>query len=111
MRYLYLRTPHGDTYFVHRDGTIERGDQPGASFPGWQFRGIVRSGPGFAFGSGLIPFDQLTPERIRTLRLRYKNGRPRYTVADLDHGTARVWGNPEHHGVAELRVLDAEGGS
>ena len=53
--------------------------------------------------SEYIPLTKLA-ERLPTLTLLYKNGKPQYTVVDLDHGTRRSWGD----GVSSLYFTDGE---
>jgi hypothetical protein len=36
---------------------------------------------------------------------RFKNGNPKYTMQDLDHGTVRIHGNCRVHGVVSLREI------
>lgn len=38
-----------------------------------------------------IPFSKLTPENIKDFKT-WKNGKPQWTVRDLDYGTIRGWG-------------------
>jgi len=40
-----------------------------------------------------ILFAELTAQRVQTLDLLTKKGKPRWSVADIDHGTYREWGN------------------
>lgn len=107
---LQVHRMNGDIYYIHADGAIERGDQPGRVYSGaWHLRGLVRTGPGWAFGTGLIPFPELW-RRLQdgqTLEWLYKNGAPRYTGADLDHGSARVWGNVKYGGVRAVYLTAA----
>jgi len=103
-RAYYLRIANGDVYYVHTGGQIERTDlAESAPSDTWRLRGIVRTGPGFAWGTGLIPFASLAAWLATRPALTFKNGRARYTVTDLDHGTVRVWGNTRYRGIVELR--------
>lgn len=102
----YLRTKYGDTYYIHTDGAIERAD--GACKPSgqWLFTALVDANTGrtVATLAGLENWYRTNTNPDRDAML-YKNGNPRYTVRDLDHGTARVWGNTKWHGIADLRPL------
>jgi hypothetical protein len=96
-------TPYGDRYLVDVEtGLIRR---PGeATSGGWKMIGLVRTGPGFAFGTGLIPLADVSQCLKTGLKLQYKNGRPRFTVRDWDHGTVRTWGNTRYHGVYSIVI-------
>ncbi len=105
MRLYRLTTPYGATYYIHEQGRIERGDMPDMRpSDDWRLIGLARTGPGYAFGSRVCSFEQLA-DRLDSLQFRYKNGRPRYTVIDFDHGSARVWGNTSYHGVASIERM------
>lgn len=100
---LHIITPYGNHYKVNAQGQIirEHWDKNGTFLPpseGWKFLGIqpVRNTYGY------IPFKQITPEFLKTLDVLYKNGNPKYTVVDLDHGTTRVWGNTKVHGIKHI---------
>lgn len=99
--YLFeIRKPNGDRYRIHPGGKIQRMDQPGFKPSAtWLMLGLsdVRS-------NGRLDwrFYDLTPAWLAAHPLCDRNGKPRYTVCDLDHGTRRTWGNTEHHGVADI---------
>ena len=94
---LVIVTPYGNRYRVDTRGRIAS-SQWGHS-DDWIMVGIYPTHPFVRNWKHLIRFEDLTEERIKQLDLRYKNGHPRYTVVDLDHGTRRVWGNTAHHGI------------
>lgn len=49
-----------------------------------------------AFGHiGFIPL----PELLKIKDFRLKDGRPRYGLTDIDHGTSRLHGNRDVHGI------------
>lgn len=99
-----LRTPYGDRYLIHDNGDIERTDIPGFVPSGqWKLLAIVSN---MANRSEVIPFNYLS--RFLSLKpdLLFKNGKPRYTVRDLDHGTMREWGNTKYHGVASMTEIE-----
>jgi hypothetical protein len=98
---LYLATKYGHQYHIHDGGQIERLDGQYGPSSTWIMRGIrhVRRSTEF------YPFEALTAELLASLTLLYKNGKPQYTVCDVDHGTHREWGNTAYHGIADLRRL------
>lgn len=105
-----VRTPYGDRYRVdcetgrltfHRTnrGLVTEGGES------WTITGVANVGN--AFGRRL-------PGNVKALKtlavmpagdLLYKNGKPRYTLCDLDHGTHRIHGNTEHHGIRSVHVV------
>jgi hypothetical protein len=92
---LNFSTPYGKYYKVNSKGHIYYdGLKPSGQ---WLFLGLQRVN-----SNEVIPFAKITPELLKTLQVHYKNGRPRYTVRDLDHGTVRVWGNTHYHGVGAI---------
>jgi hypothetical protein len=103
---LYLSTPYGNHYRIEANGNIVRLDIPGFKPSGeWRFLGLksVRT-------RQFIPFASLTPEKVAQLNYKFKNGKPRWTVRDWDHGAIREWGNTDYHGVASL-CYQKRGGS
>lgn len=38
--------------------------------------------------------------------LLYKNGKPKYTLVDVDHGTRRLHGNHLYNGVSDIRKVE-----
>lgn len=104
-RRLRITTPYGDSYFIHENGQIERGDGQCNPSMSWTLLGItLSSGHG-----GFIPVAKLTKELVAKTTWQYKNGNPIYTGVDNDHGTQRTWGNTEHHGIKSIEVLDDAG--
>lgn len=103
-RKLTITTPRGDRYYIHEKGEIERADgHNGRGSDTWLFLGLQH-----VKRREFIPLEALTPERIKSLTLLYKNGHPQYTVRDRDHGTTREWGNTHHGGVKEIYPVTAD---
>lgn len=100
---LMIVTPNNDRYTVTLKGEIIRMDQPDFKPSGqWLFLGLEH-----VKRREFIPASAITPELLRELDLAYKNGNPQYTVRDFDHGSVRVWGNTQYHGVKSLYCLQA----
>lgn len=97
---LELTKPTGDRYLIHAEGMIQRMDMPFTPTKQWRLIGIT-----LVTGGPMIAYKNITPEWLAKAELLYKNGKPRYTVVDFDHGSQRVWGNTEHHGIKSLRFL------
>jgi hypothetical protein len=103
---LTITTPYGNRYRIHDNGDIEtlvslRGTGPVNNPPSgkWKMLGIKPCN-----GGGFIPLERITKAWLAKNPLLYKNGNPRYTVVDLDHGTRREWGNTKHHGIKSITI-------
>lgn len=97
---LTITTPYGNKYIIHDNGNIQRTDI--ADFvpsEQWKLLGIRKAG-----GGPLIPLSAITKEWLADNTLTFKNGNPRFTGVDLDHGTRREWGNTEYHGIKTITV-------
>ena len=105
---IYLRTPYGDQYHIHENGDIQRLDlypshQPFTGSGQWKMLGVKH-----VKTRQFIPLASLfsaLPGEIHGSSLTYKNGKPQWTVRDLDHGTIREWGNTEYHGIRDMRFI------
>ena len=76
-----------ETYpVIKRDGKYLITREHTSDFSGeWELLGIVRI--------GRRPDSMISPEEALNIEdWKYKNGNPKYTVVDLDHGTRRTWG-------------------
>ena len=94
---LNFRTAYGKHYKVDASACIIRQDMKVVPSGQWIFEGLKH-----VKFRGFIPFVALTKERVRDLNTCWKNGKPCYTVMDTDHGTRRIWGNTEYHGVSRI---------
>jgi hypothetical protein len=64
---------------------------------GWRFVGVVKQLPFGRLGP-IIP-----PEKVLEIKdWLFKNGKPKYRVIDIDHGTVRVWVSPNSQGVKSI---------
>jgi hypothetical protein len=97
---IYIQTMNNKVYIITSANEIIRTDLKGFAPSGqWLFRGLVhrhRRHP----GEGLNERAFIRPEDLRAMLAsgvtpdwRYKNGNPRFTVADYDHGAHREWGD------------------
>lgn len=99
-----ITTPYGDKYEVSKEGYVLKYsnglDKTKAGIEElktWQVLGIHEIMPFNQLGR-LIPLD----EAVKIESFAFKNGRPKYTGADKDHGTYRVWGNWNLHGIKRV---------
>ena len=101
---LHFTTPHGDHYTVNEKGQIgTQSGYPVKHSSGWTFLGIAKTGPGFASGTQVLTFEDLTPAVVAATQWRYMTSQnPRFTVIDLDRGTRRTWGNTKYHGISSM---------
>ena len=100
-----ITTPYGNSYETDKNGCVVRYsnglDKTKASAEereSWKILGATSTHP-FA-GVHIIPLVELI-----ALPLRHKNGAPRYTIVDRDHGTMRVIGNTRVHGIASITKI------
>ncbi len=101
-----IQTPYGNRYEVSKEGYVLKYsnglDKTNASLENlktWQVLGVQEIKPFNQLGR-LIPLDEASKIKSFT----FKNGRPRYTGTDLDHGTRRVWCNWNYHGIKSVEV-------
>ncbi len=91
-----ITTPYGDTYTTDDDGNVIESRNGKHTGDGkWRILGLVPVGSSRCFP---IPLS----EAVHMDGLLYKNGNPRFTVVDFDHGSYRQWGNTKHHGVKSV---------
>lgn len=104
-----ITTPYGHSYDVAEDGAIlvyRREAGPYVPGPDWTITGVVSTkgwGGGFGRSYGLAQLAVLA--NSKPADLLYKNGSPRWTLSDLDHGTRRIHGNTKYHGIKTVTRL------
>jgi hypothetical protein len=81
----------GETYRVNEAGEISRRCMDWKFSGGWKAQGLVQYN-NFGRQVSYIPFRDWDDARLSSIDWTYKNGKPRYTLRDLDHGTTREWG-------------------
>lgn len=99
---LHITTPYGDHFAIDEQGNFIQYNQHKFTdmfTHEWKFIGLMPTNCSSFFR--MIPFNQITREwiKLNTPWLSWKNGNPRYTVVDRDHGTLRIVGNTKVHGV------------
>lgn len=82
-----IRTQQGHYYDIHPNGNIERRDMQFTPSGQWRALGVHEIGP-FGRLYGREDLDVLL-----TRPVTFKNGKPRFYLHDLDHGTHRIWGD------------------
>jgi hypothetical protein len=97
---LHIGTPYGDWYEVNENGEITTKNAPTPSGQ-WKLRGIRH-----VLTGEFISSKNLTPEKLKTLKLTYRSGHPQYTGCDIDHNTMREWGNTDYHGISSMYFIE-----
>jgi len=105
MRHYKINTPYGAWYRVNQKGEVleasnglKKGEHNAAT---WRIIGGTSTHP-FA-GLRLLPLLELAG--MSSKELLYKNGSPRYTCVDIDHGTTGVHGNSKYHGIKSIEHI------
>lgn len=107
MKYLEIGTPYGDCYIVNEQGYITQ-DRYGVKpcFSGsWIMKGVIRVNTSCRLA---ISLQELFEMDLDSVQWRYKNGNPRFTVMDVDHGTTRAWGNTKYHGIRYICKVERD---
>jgi hypothetical protein len=77
-----------ETYSLGADGKIGRPEIKMLPSGKWLMLGLYEYR---GFGGSFIPLADVL-NRLDTLPWKYKNGKERFHIRDLDHGTVRQWG-------------------
>lgn len=105
-----VRTAYGDWYKLDKDGHVLQYSNglnlmnaSTEELEKWKITGAVRCNN---FGSVVerTTIDQLANEPNERA-LRFKNGSPKWTLTDIDHGTRRIHGNTKVHGIYMVRKV------
>jgi hypothetical protein len=103
-RKFVVSTPYGSRYYIHDQGEIECANgKNGAGSASWRMLGLS-STHSRQFGKMAVHFEDLDDWLKTAPEILYGNGKPRYTMIDLDHGTQRTHGNTKVHGVSAIRA-------
>jgi hypothetical protein len=99
MKKYRIITPYGTVYEIDGDGCFLKYGEHTWEHPhdSWKCTGIAE----------LLPFGNIRRISLDTFKAMmeagksflFKNGTPKYTVLDLDHGTSGLWGNTKYHGI------------
>ena len=99
-----INTPYGDKYELSKAGYVlrysnglDKTRSSLAELKTWQILGLRELLP-FGNLGHLIPLS----DAVKLENFAFKNGKPKYTIQDLDHGTVRIVGNTKWHGVRRL---------
>jgi hypothetical protein len=100
MTKLIITTKYGNVYKIDGERNIIRTDIKGFKASGqWKLIGIEH-----VKQSRFIRADSIANWLESKPDMLFKNGNPQWTVRDLDHGTTRVWGNTEYHGIRSIQA-------
>ena len=102
-------TKYGAVYETDRDGYVltytnglDKRNSSSEELKTWRVLGL----------SKILPFNNLGPticleDACKIKDFRFKNGKPMYTLHDLDRGTHRVAGNWNTHGITKvIKLID-----
>lgn len=105
MKKYQIYTPHGTVYEIDEDGCFLRYGEHAWNHPHktWKCTGCAE----------LLPFGNLRYYSLKEFismiedgkKFTFKNGNPKYTLTDLDHGTNRVHGNTKYHGIWSAKAI------
>jgi len=87
---------NGEYMPISETGLIRRGFADSQFSGEWKLLGAVRFN-----NFGNIVETRNFDGSLLQLAWQYKNGKQRWHVMDLDHGTTRVWMNPRHRIVTD----------
>jgi len=97
---LEVTTAYGTHYEIDEHGCFLKYDEHKWNCPhdSWKCVGVAE----------LLPFGNFRFHNLSSFigmiksgqSFRFKNGNPKYTIVDLDHGTKRIHGNTKYHGIA-----------
>ncbi len=91
MRRVYVKC-HGWDGYLHDGGYIERIDVLVPPTINWRALCIRRRNNfGYEVERIRLECDTCGAERMDGIQWRYKNGKPRWTLVDMDHGTIREY--------------------
>jgi hypothetical protein len=103
-----ISTPYGNYYELSKEGYVikysnglNKENADIQDLKSWQVLGIVELLP-FGNIGNIIPLN----EAVKLNTFSFKNGKPKYTIVDLDHNTRRIIGNTNWHGVKEVYQLN-----
>ena len=98
-----IRTAYGNTYKTDAEGYVLecsnglKKDRNSESRKTWQITGAWKN-----IGFGHIRRISLAELLKNDDKLIFANGQPRYGTTDLDHGTQRLQGNKQYHGIVGI---------
>lgn len=107
-QYLHIRTPYGNAYVVDMaSGYITHETARPKFSHGWKLLGLVHVRRTRYASPDISLADIVTnPNLLSKIPTLYKNGHPQFTVVDWDHGSRRIWGNVNVHGISRIWVND-----
>jgi len=99
MKKYAILTKYGTKYEIDEDGCFLKYNQHNWKHPHntWKCRGCAELRP-----FGRLRFHNLTNFLAmieKGQKWTFKNGKPRFTLRDIDHGTERIHGNISTHGI------------
>lgn len=99
MKTYTILTAYGTTYQIDEDGCFLQYNEHRWEHPhdSWKCTGAAQLLPFGHFRNHSLPTFLAMIEQGKCFT--FKNGKPRFTLTDLDHGTYRIHGNTKYHGI------------
>ena len=104
MQLTRITTPYGKYFDIDKDGNVVRAsngldltEAKESEKKNWRIIGMTST----------HPFASLNVQPLKESDLLYKNGRPKYKIVDIDHGTPRVHGNSKWYGIKDIFTVTA----
>jgi hypothetical protein len=108
MKKLCITTPYGTNYEINMETRkiVRYGKHVFQENDGhqWDMVGIMEILP--FNNTRLIPLKEVEKFLSGNPNLSFKNRHPKYTVMDIDHGTTRIWGNWNVHGIRTMYITN-----
>ena len=105
-KYYHITTAYGEQLVTDEQGYVlnySNGlikDENSENRKSWQITGAY-----YEIGFGHIRTISLFELNLQA-NLKLKNGKPKYGLTDIDHGTPRLQGNKQYHGVRSIYVSE-----
>jgi len=99
---MIITTRYRETYIIHDDlnREVERTDMKFTPSESWTFTGFYMQKAFWHLQYFSIPDMQAYLDQGNSLT--FKNGNPKFTWWDIDHGARRIHGNIQCHGIVHI---------
>lgn len=108
MKTIHVITPYGTKYVINaKTGKfIQYNEHVFDKNDGHQWD-CIGIGEILPFGNiRRLPFQNFISMAENGEKFTFKNGKPKYTLIDADHGTVRIHGNTKYHGISYAGIVN-----